>query len=107
MKRHWYAIEISYMKDYHKLFSRQLDVGVICQSDILRQRTLKKQVAKFMLEDENIRPLLCNGEVKLMVTAYLGKFHNSGTPNFREWIVKEFGDWITGYFIQAVGGKSF
>lgn len=92
---------MSYIDGNRELFSDTATVGVVCQSDILRFRQIKKSVAKNMLKKPGCKPLLCNGVLQLMVVTYLGKF-DGNAPNLRDYVTDKLGDWITGYFIHAI-----
>lgn len=101
MKRHWYSVEISYQsKSGRRMFSKDIEVGLVCQSDILKKRLLKKQIAPRVVGRKEVKPYLCNGSVEIRVLAYLGKF--SGGPNLREFTERKIGDIMMPYFVYAV-----
>lgn len=100
MRRHWYTIKISYLKDNRVLFAVTTDVALACQSDILKTRALKKAVCgKLIMQLPQAKQLLCNGSLGLAVVAYLGKFRGNA-PSLREYVCKAFGDWLNGHFIH-------
>ena len=105
MKRHWYQIKMSYIDGNKEVFFDTATVGVVCQSDILRFRQIKKSAAKNMMEKPGVVSLLCNGSIQLVVLSYLGKF-DGDAPNIRDYVVERLGDWVTGYFIHAVAHRT-
>lgn len=102
MKRHWYQIKMSYLDGNKELFFYTACVGLVCQSDILKFRQIKKNAARNMLKKPGIKPLLCNGELQLVVLSYLGKF-DGDAPTLRQYVTEVFGDWMDSFFIWTVG----
>lgn len=101
MKRHWYQIKMSYLDGNKELFFYTDCVGVVCQSDILNFRQIKKNAARNMFKKPGIKPLLCNGELQLVVMSYLGKFDGKA-PNLRQYVTEQFGNWMDSFFIWTV-----
>ena len=100
MKRHWYSLEIAYQKNSRTLFSQSECVGLVSQSDIVRHRTLKRHLGKRFVQHTDVRQILCNGEIRLTVLAYLGKF-DGDAPTIREYVTDRFGAWTADYFIWS------
>jgi hypothetical protein len=99
MKRHWYSIDIQYVKNNKILFTKNTTVGVVFQSDIMKHRSIRKSVGGFIRQSENAKPILCNGNLNIDVRAYLGHFKHNSEPNFRQLLAYIVGDWITNFFI--------
>ena len=101
MKRHWYQIKMSYMDGNTELFSDTACVSLVCLSDILKFRLIKKSAAKHMVKKPGAKRLLCNGVIQITVLAYLGKFDGEA-PTLRDYVTETVGDWMAGFFIWTV-----
>ena len=99
MKRHWYEIKFEYLDISGRLlFSWKTRIGLSCQSDILDGRKLKQLFSRRKMVNENVRHLLCNGQLDLTFNSYLGKFRGGGT-SLRVYIEEMWGELLTGYLM--------
>lgn len=79
-KKHWFAIQIGYLKNSNNLAQYSLTVPLTKRSDILDNRKVHKMVGDIVIK--NIpKQLLCNGYFIFETSCYLGKFYEKDINN--------------------------
>ena len=74
-KLHWYQIRVLYSKGGKQIFSYNMRIGRVKQSDIIEEREIKKSLSP-LNDNPLLKPHLCNGLLAIEVVCYLGRFKN-------------------------------